>query len=591
MRFIRIIFAAVIVVCFSFTDAGLTQDDSKFTSENLWQAARAGDVAAIEKILSSGVDVNSKTAYGGTALAFAAERGKLDAVKLLIEKGADVNSQDDFYHASPWTWASLGGHKEVAQWIKDKGGKPAFDMGDNAASKNPDSAAPAEAEPAAPSEKPESIAADQAFVSANWPQFRGTAARGLADGQHCPLKWSVETNENVAWKTRIPGLGHSCPVIWGNRVFVTSAVCPTADTKIRTGNYGDYDSVEETAPHQFVVYAVDLDSGAIVWEKIAIEEIPQVKRHLKSTHANSTCATDGKFLVAFFGSEGLFCYDFDGNLLWKKDLGFLDSGWFYDADYQWGFGSSPVIHGGVVYVQCDIQTNSFIAAFRLADGSEIWRQQRDEIPSWSTPTVYDTSDGPVIVANGTKKIRAYDARDGREIWSLGNNSEVVVPTPQFAYQTIFVTSGYKPIQPIYAVSMDARGDVTLGKDVLSSEGVRWAVPRYGPYLPTPLVYGGYLYTLQNSGIFSCFDAATGKQLYRERLKGFGSISFVASLVAADGHIFATSEDGQVIVLKAGPTFEALHANPTGESVLSTPAIAANTFVIRGQEHLIAIRQK
>lgn len=588
MQFIRFVAVALAMVLGS-TGLSAAQEESQLTAENLYQAARVGDTAAIEKILAAGIDVNAKTPYGGTALAFAAERGQLDAVKLLIEKGADVNAQDEFYKASPFTWASMKGHKEVAQWIKDHGGKPAWDVGDLANPKKADSPPPAEATPPPPGEYPEQLAADQAFMSDHWPQFRGTAARGLSDGRNCPTKWSVVDNQNVAWKTKIPGLGHSCPVVWGNRVFVTSAVCPQADTNIRTGNYGDYNSVIETAPHQFVVYAVDLDSGAIAWEKVAVEGIPQVKRHLKSTHANSTCATDGQHLVAFFGSEGLFCYDFDGNLLWQKNLGLLDSGWFYDADYQWGFGSSPVIHEGLVYVQCDIQTNSFIAAFRLADGSEVWRQQRDEIPSWSTPTVYETPDGPVIVANGTKRVRAYDARDGRELWSLGNNSEVVVPTPQVAYETVFVTSGYKPIQPIYAVSTAARGDVTLAKDATSSDAVRWAALRYGPYLPSPLVYGGYLYTLQNHGVLACYDAATGREMYRERIKGFGSISFVASLLAADGFLFATSEDGQVIVIKAGPKYEALHSNPTGESILSTPALAPGAFLIRGHSHLICIR--
>lgn len=582
--------AVLVVVGWSIAPRTWSQETAD--PEQLWEAARQGQVAEIERLLSAGVDVNAKTAYGGTALAFAAERGHLAAVQLLIDQGADLNAKDDFYHASPFTWASLGGHKEVAAYIQEKGGKPAWDQGDlaaasRAAEENP-TIDPAQA---ALSESPEAAAADLAFSSPHWPQFRGTAARGISDHQNCPTQWSAVSGENVLWKTRIPGLGHCCPVVWGDRVFLTSAVCPSADTAIRTGNYGDYDSVEDSSSHQFTLYAVNLPTGEIEWSVVACEGVPQVKRHLKSTHANSTCATNGEHVVAFFGSEGLYCYSIDGSLVWKKELGRLDSGWFYDPDYQWGFGSSPVIHGDMVFVQCDIQSGSFIAALRLSDGSEVWRQSRDEIPSWATPTVFDTASGPVVVANGTRKVRGYDARQGSELWSLGNNSEVVVPTPQFAYQTIFVTSGYKPIQPIYAISMDARGDITLAENENASAGIRWSLPRHGPYLPTPLVYRGYLYTLQNSGIFSCYQASTGKQVYRERIKGFGSVSFVASPVAADGNIFVTSEDGQTIVIKAGPQFETLRANPLGESVLATPAIARDTFLIRGHDHLFAIRNK
>jgi outer membrane protein assembly factor BamB len=555
------------------------------TPEALWNAARAGDVAEIEQILEAGVGVNERTNYGATALALAAERGHLEAVKTLVAKGADVNATDDFYKASPYTWAAIGGHAEVAEFLKASGGKPSMDVGRPPAS----GAEVATVDPAeaARNEYLEAKLADRAVASPNWPQFRGTQARGIADGMGPPIEWSVESGKNLAWKIKIPGLGHSCPVVWGNRVFVTSAVSEQADKSLKIGNYGDYDSVPETATHQFVVHALDVTRGEIVWSRVAHESVPQVKRHLKSTHANATCATDGRHVVAFFASEGLYCYDFDGNLVWQKDLGTLDSGWFFDPDYQWGFGSSPVIHDGTVYVLCDIQKDSFIAALRLEDGVEVWRQSRDEIPSWSTPTVFATADGPVVATNATKRVRAYDARDGKELWSLGNNSEIVVPTPQVAYDTIYVMSGYKPIQPIYAVDVAARGDLTFAADAEAPAGLRWNILRHGPYLPTPIVYGGYLYTLQNSGILSCYEALNGRQVYRERLKGARSLSFVASLVAADGYLYAAAENGDVIVIKAGPQFEQVGVNPVGESVLATPAITTGLFIVRGQDHLFA----
>lgn len=557
------------------------------SAERLWAAAKSGDLEQARAALDAGVGVDSRTPYGATALIFAAEHGQQAIAELLLERGADINAKDDFYQGTPRTWAALGGHRELADFLKGKGGTASFDIG----------AGPAASSGEIPTIDPEQAAlavseelwiADRQYVSDNWPQFRGLSSRGIADGQKVPVNWSVETNQNIAWKTPIPGLGHSCPVIWGDLVFVTSAVAADADTSIRIGNYGDYLSVPESAEHDYCLYALDRQSGEIRWSQVARRGVPQVKRHLKSTHANPTCCTNGECVIAFFGSEGLYCYDLTGRLLWQRDLGFLDSGWFYDSDYQWGFAASPVLVGDRVIVQCDIQKGSFIAAFRWKDGEPLWRTDRDEIPGWSTPTVCETAAGPIVVTNGSRRIRGYDARDGAELFEMAGNSEVVVPTPQFAYQTIFVTSGYKPIQPIYAISPDSRGDISLTEESTSSSAVKWALRRHGPYLPTPLVYRGFLYTLDNSGLLSCYEATTGRRVYRERIKGFGSISFVASPIAANGHIFAPAEDGQVIVIKAGPKFEVLHANPTGEPLLASPAIAQNMFFIRSKAHVIAI---
>jgi hypothetical protein len=234
---------------------------------------------------------------------------------------------------------------------------------------------------------------------ANWPSFRGPFASGVADGQQPPVSWDVKKGTNLRWKTAVPGLGHSCPVVWGNRVFLTTAISGDPNPKVRTGNYGDVESVNDTTKHRWQVLCLDRDTGKVLWTRTAFEGVPKVKRHLKGSQANCTPATDGKRVVACFGSEGLYCYDFSGKQLWKRDLGTLDSSFRIDREYQWGFGSSPILHEGLVILQCDLGKGSFLAAYRLDDGSRVWSTPRDEIPSWSTPTVWRNSRRVEIVTN------------------------------------------------------------------------------------------------------------------------------------------------------------------------------------------------
>jgi len=423
----------------------------------------------------------------------------------------------------------------------------------------------------------------------NWPSFRGPHASGVADGQFPPLTWDAARGHNVRWKTPIPGLGHSCPVVWGDRVYLTTAVSGDGKSALRTGQYGDVDSVKETAEHTWLVYCLDRNSGKVIWERTACKGVPKVKRHSKGSHANPTPATDGRHVVASFGSEGLYCYDPEGRLLWKKDLGTLDSGWFYDADYQWGFGSSPVLYNGLVLVQCDVGKGSFVAAYRVADGKEVWRTARDEVPSWGTPTVVGGPGRAELVTNATKYARGYDVQTGAELWRLGRHSEITVPTPVFGEGLIFITSGYRPVQPIYAVRPGAAGDVTLKDGKTSSAAVAWSTSTGGPYMPTPLVYRGRLYTCSNAGIVTCYEAKTGKQVYKERLGGSGG--YTASPVAADGKIYFTGEESCVRVVRAGSKFERLAVNPLGEACLATPAISDGMIFIRTEHHLFGLGRK
>lgn len=423
----------------------------------------------------------------------------------------------------------------------------------------------------------------------NWPSFRGSNASGVADGQFPPTKWDVEKGLNVRWKTPIPGLGHSCPVVWGDRVFLTSAVSDADKAGLKPGNYGSVDSVDDKSEHAWHVYGIDKRSGKILWDVVAHTGVPSIKRHLKGTHANPTPTTDGKHLIACFGSEGLYCYDLDGHLLWKRSLGKLDSGWFFDGDYQWGFGSSPIIFRDQVIVQCDVGKDSFIAAFRISDGQELWRTAREEIPSWGTPTIVNGSAQLELVTNATKFARGYDPMTGKELWRLGNHAEITVPTPLFAHGLIFITSGYRPIQPIYAIKPGATGDITLKDKETKNDYVVWSQAKHGPYMPTPIIYGDYLYTCGNNGVVSCYEAKTGKSLYRERLGGNGT--YTASPVAADGRIYFSSEENGVRVIKAGPKFELLATNPVGDICMATPAISDGLFLLRTQKYLIGLQHR
>jgi len=441
---------------------------------------------------------------------------------------------------------------------------------------------------------------DALVSSVHWPSFRGTQARGVADGQNPPTEWDAGEDRGVLWRTSIAGLGNSCPVIWGERLFVTSAISDSANTDVRIGLYGDVDSVEDDSVYDYVVYCLHKKTGEILWQKTVHSAKPAVKRHSKSSHANPTVATDGQHVIAFFGSEGLYCLDLDGNEKWRVDLGFLDSGWFFDPGYQWGFGSSPIIHGNQVIVQCDIQENSFVASFDLRTGTEQWRTGRDEIPTWPSPTVHVFGDIPMLLTHGTKAARGYDARDGQLLWELPGHSEIVVPTPFVARGLIFLASGYSPIQPIVALRPTARGTIELqavdGTADVASEAeqtgeqnpVAWSVLRGGPYMPTPLAYGSHLYVCANNGLLTCYDLQTGKQVYRERVRIGGTAAFTASPIAADGHLYLTAEDGRVAVIKAGEDYDLVSVNPVGQTVMATPAISEGVFYVRTVGGVIAI---
>ncbi len=425
-------------------------------------------------------------------------------------------------------------------------------------------------------------------LDVHWPSFRGRFASGVADQQNLPTEWDAQKGQNIRWKTRIPGLAHSSPIVWGSKLFVTSAVSSdlTRET-IRHGLYGDGTASTDQSVHRWMLYCLEKKTGRIVWERQVHAGIPRSKRHIKATYANCTPVTDGRFVIAHFGAEGLFAYDMAGNRLWKKDLGDLDVGAYDAPGYEWGPASSPIIYRDLVIVQCDTQSESFILACAIRTGATVWRTARDELPSWGTPTIVPARARAELVTNGSKFIRGYDPLTGRELWRLGGSSKITAPTPVFVDDLIIVCSGRRPEKPIFAIRRGALGDISLKPNETSNRWLAWSKTRCGPYMPTPIIYSGLLYTCQNNGVLTCYDVKSGEEKYRRRIEHAGG-GFSASPVAADGMIFLPSEDGEIFVVKAGSEFQLMATNHMGEVLMATPALSEGTMYVRGRNHVFAI---
>jgi outer membrane protein assembly factor BamB len=370
-------------------------------------------------------------------------------------------------------------------------------------------------------------------------------------------------------------------------VFLTTAISSTTRPNYNPKSEGTQPSDDESV-HEWRVLALDKSSGRILWSQAAHRGVPKRKRHIKATQANATPATDGRIVVASFGSEGLYAYDLRGTLLWTQDLGILDPGYAGQPDLSWGFATSPIIYRDLVILQCDIQQNSFMVAFNVKDGSQAWRIERDEIPAWSTPVIYEGKARTELVTSGSKYYRGYDPLTGQELWRLRDDTQVKVPSPVI-HNDLFVLSGGNPRgRDVYAVRANASGDISLTAEQESGPHVVWRKTRGSPYTPTPLVYNGLLYVLNDNGVLTAYDAVTGALVYTNRV-GATNSTFSASPVAGHGHIYASSEDGEVYTIKAGPKYELVAVNEMGEALMATPAISDGLLIIRGQPHVFAVK--
>jgi len=327
----------------------------------------------------------------------------------------------------------------------------------------------------------------------------------------------------------------------------------------------------------------------MIWERTSYKGIPKMKRHPKSTHANTSVATDGNYVVAFFGSEGLFCYDMKGNLQWQKNFGLLKSVFFMVKTAEWEFASSPIIYNGVLIIQCDVLENSFVAAYDVKTGKELWKTQRDEYPGWCTPAIY-TNAGKIYVAlNGFKHRGGYDFETGKEVWKMSGGGDIQIPTPIVGNDMIYFNSAHGPSSPILAIRTNAVGNITLKDNETSNDYVKWSLQRGGSYMHTLLLYNNHLYNVNWNGALICLDPLTGKEIYNTKLGK--TKSFIASPVASDGKIYIVDEEGTVYIIQDGDSFKLLAEIPLNDTCLTAPAITDGMIIFRTQKYLVAAGKK
>lgn len=419
-----------------------------------------------------------------------------------------------------------------------------------------------------------------------WPSYRGFYASGYIDDTNLPESFNVETGLNVKWNIEIPGLGLSCPSIWDDRIFITTAISANDREGFRTGMYGDIAPVNDTSVHTWMLYCIDKNTGNIRWEQELYKGVPSVKRHPKSTHANTTVATDGKHAITFLGTEGLYCHDMEGNLLWERDFGLIMSAWDRVPSAEWEFSSSPVIFKDKVIIQADALNTAFVAVLDLETGKTLWRKDRDEISGWCTPNIYFDGDLPRVVVNGYKHRGAYDLNTGEEIWKMSGGGDIPVPTPVVWKDLIFFNSAHGKYAPLMALKNNVRGEVAYPKkDEKAGLEFAWFKERNASYMSSVLIYDGLLYRLRWNGNLACYDARTGEEIYSETVHPY---SFIASPVASDGRLYLVSEEGEVFIVKAGKDYELLNRIPLGDVSLVTPGIVEGLIVFRTGSRLIGV---
>ena len=419
----------------------------------------------------------------------------------------------------------------------------------------------------------------------NWPQFRGPESLGVAeDHPDLPDTWSA--TENVVWKSDIPGVGWSSPVVWGDRVFLTSVLSAEPKEPPKKGLYFGGNRGVPTDDHRWMVYCLDWKTGKILWEREVHRGVPKIARHLKNSYASETPVTDGERVYAYFGAAGgLFAFNMEGKLLWSQRWG------PFATRYGWGSAASPVLHEGRLYLVNDNDQQSFLVALDKKTGQQIWRVEREEKSNWATPYIWKNARRTEIVTPGTGKTRSYDL-DGKLLWELGGMSSIVIPTPFSQFGLLYLSSGYvgDQVRPVFAVRPGASGDITP-QEGTASESIAWRLPQGGPYNPSPVVYGDYYYTLLDRGFFTSHDARTGREIYGRQRIDPAAAAFTASPWAYKGQIFALSEEGDAFRIQAGPEFKVLGKNSLDDLCMATPAIARGSLLIRTASRLYRLSRR
>jgi outer membrane protein assembly factor BamB len=418
-----------------------------------------------------------------------------------------------------------------------------------------------------------------------WPAYRGNMSSGVLDNTNLPDTFNI-SGLNVKWKIKTQGLGLSSPVIWDNKLFITTAISKADKAGYKPGIYGEVMPVNDSSEHEWKVICLDKNTGKSIWEQTSHTGIPAMKRHPKSTHANTSVATDGKYVVAFFGSEGLYCYDMKGKLVWEKNFGILKSVFFMMKNAEWEFASSPIIYNGMLIIQCDVLENSFLAAFDTRTGKQLWKTTRDDYPGWATPNIYKNGEKEIVVVNGYKHIGGYDLATGNEVWKMSGGGDIPIPTPVTGKDMIYINGAHGRFSPILAISTDAVGDISLKETETSNQFVRWSKPKGGSYMHTMLLYNNHLYNVGWNGLVSCLDPSTGKEIYNGKLGK--ARSFIASPVASDGKVYIVDEEGIVYILRDGSEFKVLSEIPLNDVCMTAPSLTDGMIYFRTQNWLYAI---
>ena len=424
------------------------------------------------------------------------------------------------------------------------------------------------------------------YKTQDWPAFRGLGGRGVAEGFKLPTNWNADPDagelKNVKWQIDVPGLGHSSPVVVGEKLLLLTAVAQDGAAPLKVESGGKPTAADDNGVQQWLMLCYEKTTGKELWRKTLHEGKPKATRHTKATHANTSVCVAGKKVITFLGSEGLYCHDLDGNQLWKQDLGVINISKY---GIGWGFSSSPAVHEDHIVLVCDDPENPFLTARDLKDGSEVWRTSRKDIcqRSWGTPLVHGQGSDAQVVVNGWPWMVSYGLDDGKEVWRIKGGGDNPVPSPFEANGLIFVTNAHGGPAPIHAVRPNAKGELDPTKD----DSIVWSVEKGGCYMSTPVVYDDQIYLGNSNGILRAFNSKTGERLSQLRLGRKAGV--IASLVAGDGKIYCASENGTVYVFKHGSELKPIAENKMGDPCLATPAISEGVIFIRTTKQLTAIK--